>query len=76
MQQPGVNEWIVRCAQRLADQWKTVEPALLEQVAVDLLREPQMRVMEPEAAATSWLRQGVLVDSSPAAAHGAPIHSG
>ncbi len=60
MQQPGVNEWIVRCAQRLGDQWRTVDPELLQEVAVDLLREPQMRVLEPEAAAVCWLRQGVL----------------
>lgn len=54
MQQPGVNEWIVRCAQRLRDQWRTVDPGVLEGVAVDLLREPQLRVMRT-CGETPWL---------------------
>ncbi len=71
MQQPSVNEWIVRCAQRLGGQWRTVDPALLEDVAVDLLREPRLRALEPEDAAVWWLRQGVL-DTSGGASQPAP----
>lgn len=60
MHEPGVSEWIARCAQRLQAQWRTVDPEVLEQVAVDLLREPRLRAMAPEDAAVSWLQQGVL----------------
>ncbi len=63
MQEPGVVEWITRCSQRLQAQWRTVEPEVLEQVAVDLLREARFRALAPEEAAVAWLQQGVLASA-------------
>jgi hypothetical protein len=60
MQETGVSDWIARCSARLQAQWPTVEPEELEQVAIDLLRDPLLRAMAPEEAALAWLRLGVL----------------
>ena len=58
----GVEEWISRCTARLQRHWQTVEPPVLEETAIDLLRDPGLRREEPEAAAETWLRQGVLIE--------------
>jgi hypothetical protein len=54
------GEWIDRCSGRLQEHWRTVEPQQLDDVAIDLWHEPRWRQMEPELAATKWLKLGVL----------------
>lgn len=49
------TEWIIKCAERLHDRWHTVEPAQLEEVAVDIWKNDHLRSMGPEAAAAFWL---------------------
>ncbi|MES2913122.1 MAG: hypothetical protein V4718_17135 [Pseudomonadota bacterium] len=49
------TEWIAQCAERLHDRWHTVEPAQLEEVAVDIWKNDFFRSMEPAEAAAFWL---------------------
>ncbi len=54
------GEWIDRCAARLQAHWRSVEPARLDDLAVELWNDPRWNALEPEAAAVEWLKQGVL----------------
>jgi hypothetical protein len=49
------TQWIAQCADRLHQHWRTVEPAQLEELAVDLWKDAQLRAMPPEEAAAVWL---------------------
>jgi hypothetical protein len=60
MQEGGASEWVARCSRRLQQQWRTVDPAQLDEVATDLWNDARWRLFEPETAAVEWLRQGVL----------------
>jgi hypothetical protein len=62
MQPLHASEWIDRCSKRLQEHWRTVRPEQLDDVAIELWREPQWRALPPEEAALEWLRQGVLAD--------------
>ncbi|MNV81996.1 hypothetical protein [Variovorax sp. 38R] len=48
--------WIGTCAHRLQQQWHTVDPIELEDVARDLWRDERFRAMPPTDAATDWLK--------------------
>lgn len=49
------TEWIARCADRLHDRWHTVDPAQLEEVAVEIWKNDYLRSMDPVDAAAFWL---------------------
>lgn len=49
------SQWITKCAERLHDRWHTVEPAQLEEVAVDIWKNDYLRSMGPAEAAAFWL---------------------
>lgn len=49
------TQWIVKCAERLHERWTTIDQAMLEEVAMDLWRNTEYRVMEPAEAASFWL---------------------
>jgi hypothetical protein len=60
------TQWIAQCADRLHQRWRTVEPAQLEDLAVDLWKDVQLRAMPPEEAAAVWLSPvKVQEDTSP-----------
>ena len=63
MQDLHASEWIDRCSKRLQEHWRTVEPAQLDDVAIELWRDPHWRAMVPELAALAWLKQGVLTSA-------------
>jgi hypothetical protein len=46
--------WIAACAHRLQQQWRTVDPLQLEEVAAELWRDERLRSMPPDAAAVVW----------------------
>jgi hypothetical protein len=48
--------WIAACAHRLQQQWRTIDPLELEDVARDLWRDDRLRSMLPDEAAGDWLR--------------------
>lgn len=48
-------QWIARCAARLGERWRTVPPAELEAVAVEIWRDETLRGMDPQEAAARWL---------------------
>lgn len=50
------SQWIAACAERLHERWQTVAPAQLEEVAMDIWRDAQLRSMAPSDAAALWLR--------------------
>lgn len=54
------REWIFRCSARLQQQWPTVEPYQLDDLANDLWADELLRAMAPEEAAFEWLSRGVL----------------
>lgn len=54
------GEWIERCAARLHQQWRSVEPARLDDLAVELWSDARWNTLAPERAAVEWLKQGVL----------------
>jgi len=49
------SQWIARCAARLGARWRTAATADLEAAAVEVWRDPTLRDMTPEDAATAWL---------------------
>lgn len=51
MDQLNPIEWISRCAGRLNERWRSVEPADLEEVAAEIWRNPELREKLPEEAA-------------------------
>jgi hypothetical protein len=50
------TEWITRCAYRLHQRWHTIEPAELEEVAVVIWQDANLRGMAPADAAALWLK--------------------
>lgn len=59
--------WIAACAHRLQQQWRSVDPVVLEEAAWDIWRDPKLRELEPEEAARVWLEPiqiAVLMSSS------------
>ena len=48
--------WIAACAHRLQQQWRTVDPAELEEVAGDLWQDVRLRALPPAEAAVKWLK--------------------
>ena len=52
------QEWIVRCAYRLRQRWRTIDTKSLEEVAADLLRDESLCKLGPEEAAREWLTRG------------------
>ncbi len=49
------TQWIARCAERLHERWQTVETAQLEEVAMELWKDPRLRRLPPLDAAIAWL---------------------
>lgn len=49
------SQWIAQCAQRLAQRWRTVPPPELEEVAIDLWHDRELRRLDPQEAASRWL---------------------
>jgi hypothetical protein len=47
--------WIAACAHRPQQQWRTVDPLQLEEVAAELWRFPDLRALAPADAAVAWL---------------------
>ncbi|WP_345537106.1 hypothetical protein [Variovorax defluvii] len=55
MHETAATIWIAACAHRLQQQWRTVDPLQLEEVAADLWRDERLRSMTPDEAARAWL---------------------
>lgn len=56
MENVPADLWTAACAHRLQQQWHTVDPLELEEVARDLWRDARLRAMSPDEAAIDWLR--------------------
>lgn len=56
MDQLTPTQWIAKCAERLHERWHTVETAQLEEVAVGIWQDANLRSMEPSEAAATWLK--------------------
>jgi hypothetical protein len=59
MDEKQQQEWIVRCAHRLRQRWRTVDIASLEEIAAQLLADETLRAKPPVDAAVEWLRRGI-----------------
>jgi hypothetical protein len=49
------SQWIARCGAKLHERWQTVEPAQLEEVAVVIWQDINLRALPPDQAAEAWL---------------------
>lgn len=49
------SQWIAQCAQCLAGRWRKASPPKLEEVAIDLWRDEQLRKLDPKEAAAQWI---------------------
>ena len=49
------SQWIAQLALELHEHWRTVDAVQLEEVAVDLWKDPQLRDLAPKDAAIAWL---------------------
>lgn len=49
------SQWIAKCAERLHECRTTVERAQLEEAAVVLLNDANLRSLPPQEAAARWL---------------------
>ena len=49
-------QWLAAVSARLQQQWPRIDPAQLDELALDLWRDEKLRAMEPERAAEDWLR--------------------
>ena len=56
MENVPASLWIAACAHQLQQQWHTVDPRELEDVARDLWRDERLRAMPPELDSIDWLR--------------------
>lgn len=56
-----VKDWAQQCAERLHEQWPTVDMEDLEHLAAALQREDRWRDLPPREAALEWLVQGIPV---------------
>lgn len=57
--------WIAACAHVLQQQWRTVDPAQLEELAGDLWRDKRLRPMSPNDAARAWLEPVSSASANP-----------
>jgi len=55
MEDISPTQWVSQCADRLHQHWQTVEPAQLEEVAMELWRDSHLRALPPANAAELWL---------------------
>jgi hypothetical protein len=49
------TQWIAKCAERLHERWVTVGQAQLEETAVVIWNDTQLRALPPDQAAAKWL---------------------
>jgi hypothetical protein len=49
------SAWIARCAERLGERWRTVPIAELEEAAICVWHDVELRGLPPEQAAARWL---------------------
>lgn len=47
--------WIAQCARRLREHWPHADVVALEEAAMDLWRDEDLRALRPEDAAARWL---------------------
>jgi hypothetical protein len=50
------SDWLAAMSARLQQQWPTIDPQRLDDLALDLWRDERLRSMPPERAADDWLR--------------------
>jgi hypothetical protein len=53
---PPARDWAKTVAERLQQQWPTVDPARLDDLALDLWADEHLRALPPIEAADAWLR--------------------
>ena len=55
----NTEEWTHKCAERLHEQWPTVDRSDLEHLAEALVTEDRWKQLPPTDAAVQWLQQGI-----------------
>ena len=50
------TDWLAQMSMRLQQQWPTIDPTRLDDLALDLSRDPHLRAMDAREAAEEWLR--------------------
>jgi hypothetical protein len=52
----SAGDWLAQMSTRLQQQWPTIDPTRLDDLALDLSRDQRLRAMAPREAADEWLR--------------------
>jgi len=56
-------EWVAQCAHRLREHWPHADVGALEEAAMDLWRDDDLRSLAPIDAAARWLSPLVVVQA-------------
>ena len=51
-------EWVANCTRRLRERWPHADLTSLEEAAVELWSDEELRALPPSRAAEKWLRRG------------------
>ncbi|TPG20742.1 hypothetical protein EAH83_18515 [Variovorax ginsengisoli] len=62
----SAETWIVACADRLQQRWRTVEMSELQAVASELWQNANLRGLPPDDAAVEWLKPVACAPCAPA----------
>lgn len=50
------RDWLIAMSERLQQQWPTIDPQRLDDLALDLWRDERLRAMPARDAAEVWLQ--------------------
>ena len=53
-------QWVAQCARRLRERWPHADPTSLEEAAIELWNDEELRAVQPVRAAEIWLRRGAV----------------
>jgi len=62
MHQLTQGQWIAIAAHRLQHRWRSINPGQLDELASDLWRDEQLRMLDPSLAVDRWLAPVWTVD--------------
>jgi hypothetical protein len=56
-------QWVAQCARRLRERWPHADVTSLEEAAIELWSDEELRALPPVRAADEWLRRGSTAQS-------------
>ena len=53
-------QWVAQCARRLRERWPHADPTSLEEAAIELWEDEELRAVPGARAAEIWLQRGAV----------------